>query len=182
MSIFEYIMVLTSIIIGLGITELLTGLVRILRSTHKEGFFFPQAMWGLFIFLHLLIIWWTRWDLRHSIDWTFVQLLLSLTAPTLLFILAGLVFPHNRSSVDHYHRHRVSFFTIFSVVIFVDLIHEIFIEGSSLISPVSFIVAVALTSTLLCRFTTDNRIHGAAATITVATWTGYVLFVESLLK
>ena len=182
MSLFEYIMVLTSIIIGLGITELLTGLVRIFRSTHEEGFFFPQAMWGLFLFFHLIIIWWTRWDLRDSLEWTFLELLLSLTAPTLLYILGGLVFPYNRSSVEHYYRHRIRFFNILSVVVVVDYLHETLIEGSAYLSLVTFILSLVLVSTLVCRFSEDAKVHGVAALVSIASLTGYVMFADFVLR
>ena len=44
MTVFEYVMVLTSVLIGLGIAELLGGIVRVFRSGFKENIFIPQIL------------------------------------------------------------------------------------------------------------------------------------------
>ena len=49
MTVFEYVMVLTSILVGLGIAELLGGIVGILRSGSKDKIYIPQMLWAFFI-------------------------------------------------------------------------------------------------------------------------------------
>ncbi len=156
-------MVLTSILIGLGIAELLYGLVRMLRSDFKEKFFLPQAIWSFFIFLHLIMIWWSRWDLRENFEWNILQLLLSLAAPILLFILAGLIFPNNKNSRDHYYQQRVSFFNILIVVLLIDISHEVFIEGSAVFSLVNFLIFMMLLSSSFARFSLRDWVHTLSA-------------------
>ncbi len=176
MSLFEYIMVLTSILISLGIAELLYGVVRVLRSEFQERLFLPQAAWALFLFLHLIVIWWSRWDLHENFEWNFIQLLLSLAAPILLFILCGLIFPLKEVARDHYYRLRKPFFSILFLIAIIDLLHEILIEGSpilSLATPTVLVMAVAI---IAARFSQKDLVHGIAALVCVAT----VLFFISM--
>ncbi len=167
MSLFEYIMVLTSILIGLGIAELLYGLVRMLRTEFSEKFFLPQSIWAVFIFLHLIMIWWSRWDLRENFEWNILQLLLSLTGPILLFILAGLIFPQNKNSRDHYYQQRDSFFNILIVVLVVDSCHEVLIEGSNILSLVNLLIFMMLLSSVIARFSSRDWVHTISALICI---------------
>ncbi len=165
MSLFEYIMVLTSILISLGIAELLYGVVRMLKSDFKEGFFLPQVLWAVFLFLHLIIIWWSRWDLRDTMEWNFNQLLLSLAGPVLIFILAGLVFPHKRTAQVYYFAQRKVFFSILAVVPIVDFCHEVLIEGTEIISTATVIIAILFTAIVWSRFSENETIHTLMAII-----------------
>ena len=159
MSLFEYIMVLTSILIGLGIAELLSGIVRMLRSDFKEGFYLPQILWSSFLFLYLIIVWWSRWDLRENFHWTFLQLLMSLAGPVMAFIAAGLMFARNRTAKEYYFRQQKTMFTILPLIAFSSLIHEVVIEGTSLLSFTTFMASLLVISTLLPRFFKKDWIH-----------------------
>jgi hypothetical protein len=168
LSLFEYIMVLTSILIGLGIAELLYGVVRLLRTEFKERFFLPQAIWALFIFLHLIIIWWTRWDLHENFEWNFLQLLLSLAAPILLFILAGLIFAKNKPSRDHYYQQRTSFFNILAVIIVINFFHETLIEKSPILGLATPLLLIMFLATLAARFSDKDWVQSLAAFICIS--------------
>ncbi len=65
---FEYVMVLVSIIVGLGIANILLGIGAIVdRVSRKEGRLEPSwahAMWLLYCFTWLVMFWW--WEYRFS--------------------------------------------------------------------------------------------------------------------
>ena len=44
MQLFEFLMVLVSIIVGLGVAELLTGLARLLRARKSVRFYWVHAL------------------------------------------------------------------------------------------------------------------------------------------
>ncbi|UCD38013.1 MAG: hypothetical protein JSW54_00560 [Fidelibacterota bacterium] len=167
MSLFEFIMVLTSILIGLGIAELLNGVVRTIRTDFKERYYVPQILWAVFLFLHLITLWWSRWDLRDTMQWNFFQLLLSLTAPVLIFILVSLLFAENVHARVHYFKHRVIFFTLLSLVLVVDILHETIVEGTPFLSLDILITASILGMVVWCRFSKRTRVHvvGSAASL-----------------
>ncbi|MFT5676944.1 MAG: hypothetical protein ACI808_002895 [Paraglaciecola sp.] len=93
MTLFEFLMIMQSIIIGLGISELLTGLAKLLRTYRlKElGIILPALI--LTIFLALLQMFWETWGLRSETEWTFPAMMLMLGGPVILHLIAHIMFP-----------------------------------------------------------------------------------------
>lgn len=163
MSLFEFVMVLTSILIGLGIAELLNGVVKMLRTDFKERYYLPQIVWAAFLLLHLIVIWWSRWDLRDTLQWNFLQLLLSLTAPVLIFILASLIFPEKVNARIHYFRHRRIFFSLLTIILVVDILHETIVEGTAFFSWDILVAGAILAMILWARFSKSDVTHYVAS-------------------
>ena len=100
MGLFEFLMVLVSIIVGLGVAELLTGVARAIRRRTSVEFYWVHLVLVLVLFLSLLQQWWEIWDLRDVSEWSFVALLTMLAAPVCLFLMAHLVFPEPVDGAD----------------------------------------------------------------------------------
>jgi hypothetical protein len=92
-SLFEFLMVLVSIIIGLGLAEILTGVARLIRGRASIEGYWVHAVAVVTIFTALLQQWWEIWSLRSAPEWTFLGLLMMLCGPVGLFLMAHLVFP-----------------------------------------------------------------------------------------
>ncbi len=58
MEIFEFLMVLMSIIVGLGIATLLTGVADLLRDRQTVRFYWLHSTLILMVFLGHLQVWW----------------------------------------------------------------------------------------------------------------------------
>ncbi len=93
MGLFEFLMVLVSIIIGLGITEVLTGIARMIRCRASIAGYWVHSIVVAAIFFALLQQWWEIWDLRSATEWTFHGLLMMLAGPVGLNLIAHLLFP-----------------------------------------------------------------------------------------
>ncbi len=106
MSLFEFLMVLVSIIIGLGLAEILTGVARVIRYRKSvQGYWVHSVLVGV-VFIAYLQNWWEIWDLRGAAEWTFIGLVIMLSAPASLFLIAHLLFPEpmgGASLREHYH-------------------------------------------------------------------------------
>ncbi len=105
MSIFEFLMVLVSIIIGLGIAEILRGVARHIRNRDSVSGYWVHAVAVCLVFLALLQQWWEIWGLQIYSDWSFLGLLMMLTGPTGLFLISYLLFPQPVKGAnyrDHY--------------------------------------------------------------------------------
>jgi hypothetical protein len=100
MDLFEFLMVLVSIIIGLGITEVLTGLARALRSQESVRHYWVHSVLVLTIFVAQVQLWWESWSLREAPEWSFLALFLMLMGPVCLFLMAHLLFPERLEEVD----------------------------------------------------------------------------------
>lgn len=93
MSLFEFLMVLVSIIVGLGIAEILTGVARQIRCRDSAQAYWVHSLLIVSIFFALIQQWWELWELRVVPEWTFIALLLLLAGPVCLFLIAHLLFP-----------------------------------------------------------------------------------------
>ena len=100
MSLFEFLMVLVSIIIGLGITELLKGVGQMIRYRKSVRTYWVHSVLIVFVMIALLQQWWEIWDLQGVPGWTFPGLLLMLSGPVGLFLITHLLFPRPMRDAD----------------------------------------------------------------------------------
>ena len=100
MQLFEFVMILVSIILGLGLTELLAGLGRLLRVRSSVRWFWIHSFFQLGIFLALLQLWWESWDFRLLTEITFPQSLVLLLGPISAVLIAHLLYPESVRGVD----------------------------------------------------------------------------------
>lgn len=100
MEAFDYLAVLISIVLGLGITQLLAGFGRWLEQRATVRAHAPAVLWAAFLLLAHIQTWWSMFGLRHGTAWTFVQFFLVLLQPILLYLLAHLVFPLAGGGLD----------------------------------------------------------------------------------
>jgi hypothetical protein len=90
MDAFSYLSVLISIILGLGITQLLTALGRLLNSRARVRWYWPAVVWaGILLVVHIQS-WWAMFGLRTHENWTFLAFLVVLLLPILLYLAAAL--------------------------------------------------------------------------------------------
>ncbi|MDJ0910647.1 MAG: hypothetical protein QNI99_15715 [Woeseiaceae bacterium] len=100
MSLFEFLMVFVSIIVGLGVTEILTGLAqRIRHRADVSGYWVHYCGVALILFA-LIQNWWELWERRYAADWTFFTLVLMLIAPASMYLIAHLIFPQPMRGSD----------------------------------------------------------------------------------
>lgn len=69
MSPFEYVTILISIILGLGITQLVTGIADIIHEKEHVKLYWPHALWIPIIFFLLIQEWWDIYALRDYDTW-----------------------------------------------------------------------------------------------------------------
>jgi hypothetical protein len=98
MTPFEYITVLISIILGLGITQLITGIADMVHQWERIKIYWPHLLWICFIFFLHIQDWWTLYELRTIGQWHLPTFLFTILYPINLFILARILFPFG--SVD----------------------------------------------------------------------------------
>lgn len=100
MSLFEFLMVMVSIIIGFGMAELMTGAAGMLRNRATTKPYWVHLVLCTAIFIALLQQWWEAWGLQAAPGWTFLGLMLLLGGPIGLFLIAHLLFPDPIEGTD----------------------------------------------------------------------------------
>jgi hypothetical protein len=97
---FNFLMVLMSIIIGLGVTELLVNVARQIKHRKSGKAFWVHSGVVVLLFLAFLQVWWESWQLRVVDEWAFPYLLLMLATPVGLFLISHLIFPDDFENAD----------------------------------------------------------------------------------
>ena len=140
MDAFAHLSVLLSIVLGLGITNLLMGLARIVQLRKRVRLYWPTILWSLTLLLIHVQTWWTMFGLRTVETWTFFAFLVTLMQPILLFFLSALVLPdfdqedEHDLRANHFAQARW-FFGIFSSLVIISLTRTYAVSGH-LTSPV----------------------------------------------
>ena len=176
---FEYIIVLISIILGMGITQIVSGIAQIIQRWDKVKIYWPHLILILLVFVIHIQEWWVIYDMRNYKYWRFPIFLFIILYPVNLYILARILFPINwRGGVIDLKKfyystfRRIYLFTITLDVLAV--IDNIFIAKYKLQDQlVQFIVLIILISVALLN-TRKELIHHLIAilllTITIVTF------------
>ncbi|HUP89673.1 MAG TPA: hypothetical protein VM100_09990 [Longimicrobiales bacterium] len=93
MTPFEYITVIVSVVLGLGITHILGAITSMIRARRRVRFSWNHAAWLLLAFLGQLFLWWSIWSLRYIEVWNFFSFLLLLMQPISLFVATSFLLP-----------------------------------------------------------------------------------------
>jgi len=169
LSSFEYVMVIVSIIMGLGITALLRGTIDTLRadSGWKPGLL--HSLWVANILVLHVGIWSLRWSGERRTDWSFGVLLLFLVLPILLYALAELLFPRETYGVqlsEYFLSNRKTFFGLSVIVWLASGVGPFVFYGG--VDPTGSPVVVYLTLAALSgglAFSSSRRLHVAYASL-----------------
>ena len=135
MDAFSYLSVLLSIVLGLGVTQVLTGFGRVIEARSRVRAYGPALIWAGVILLVHVQTWWVMFGLRAHQGWTFGAFLMVLLQPAVLYLLSALVLPLDLGSGtgadlrDHYYRHSPWFFGIAVLLLVQSIVRDLVIDG-----------------------------------------------------
>lgn len=122
---FEYLSLLTSVVIGLGITRLLAGVGRVLQGRFRFRHYWVHLLWSLNVFLFLLLNWWILYRWRDHGAWSFYLFDFVLLSPIVSFLLTVLLYPEPMSDEAdleaHFFANHRWFFGLGSTLPVIDL-------------------------------------------------------------
>lgn len=93
MSPFEFVTVLISIILGLGITQIMSGIADLIHQWGRVRLYWPHLLWVALVFILHIQEWWLLFQLRSITVWKLPMFLFQVLYPICLFILARILFP-----------------------------------------------------------------------------------------
>lgn len=93
MSVFEYVFSLYSLLLGLALAHLLSGLARVVEARGKVRLGWPTALLVLVMMSSLTIFWEIAWRARDAVPDNSAALFASLIICSLLYFAAILVLP-----------------------------------------------------------------------------------------
>ena len=151
---FQHVMVLISIIIGLAITHLLSGVVDAVDRANDEDdpviFNLLPALWAGTAFLWMINFWWFQFRLMSfEGDWTLWRYLFIILYSVALYTLAVILVPRDWSSIkrytEYFMRNRRYFFSALLLANLADVADSWFKGGWDYVvgmGPVNNFVAV----------------------------------------
>ncbi len=164
MTIFEYVSVMASIILALGVAQLLTGLGRLLVTETRPRLYWVHSSWLVTLGLAHIQVWWQLWFRYNVPTLHFSQFVYVLSSPATLFLGVFLLLPGDfpPDAEPHFYRVRRSFFAVAFLGVLLAAIGPWFHE---LAVPTGVRVAelLALGSLVLGFLSADRRLHSALA-------------------
>jgi hypothetical protein len=178
MDAFNYLAVLISIILGLGIAQLLGGFGRWVE--HRGAFrpFAPALIWaGTLLLIHVQT-WWSMFGLRFVTQWTFVRFAVVLLQPIVLYLLAVLVLPSQSTTTTdlraNYFAQRRWFFGLLAFLLGVSLLKDVVLSGSLPNALNVGFHGAFLAATIVALCTQRAAYHHAAAVLTAVAIVVYI--------
>jgi len=169
---FEYVAVLVSIVVGLGIAHLLHGVGRLISQPGRWKIYWVHLVWALCTFLFLVHFWWWEFQMSTVEVWTPQLYLFLILYAVLLFLLCVILFPDDfpggRNYREYYYGRRRWFFGLWIAVLGVDSIDTMLKGGEYVASlPISYwqyqVVGAAFLA--IAMVTRNARFHAAWAVL-----------------
>jgi hypothetical protein len=170
MSPFEYITVLISIILGMGLTQLVSGFAAIIIRWEKIKVYWPHLVLILLVFVIQIQEWWATYELHRYPYWRLVTILFIVLYPIDLYLLARILFPIRWSGkeIDLKLFYFNNFRKIYLLIMFLpihSIIENIFLSGYQLKDQVIQIILFLIAGFMAAANRKEEWIHKLVATI-----------------
>lgn len=170
MSPFEFVTVLISIILGLGITQIMSGIADLIHNWEKVKLYWPHVLWVVLIFILHVQEWWLTYELRAMIVWRLPFFLFEVLYPISLFIMARILFPsageeNSGNLKDFYFRNYRKFFLMVMILSILSALENIFIHGLGFEGWAVNLSIFALLLAVTVKRSQSERLHQAIAII-----------------
>jgi hypothetical protein len=129
MSRFEFIFVLISIVAGLALTRLLSGLTQSLRRSKRE-FDIAHILFSLGIIVILFGIWWNSFRWEELKVWTYLEYSLLCVYMSAFYAMAAILHPGNSRVVPRFDEIRTPFYVAFILYLMVEVVVVYVRDGS----------------------------------------------------
>ena len=179
MDAFSYLSVLTSIILGLGIQQVLQGYRALILSRRRVKFYAPPLIWSVLLLAMVAQHWWSSFSLAQRTEWSFGIFATILVMTALIYMLTAIVLPDIPPDEpidlkDHYYREAPAFFGLALGIVGWSLFREYMLEGR-LLEPVNLafhgiFAGLALAAAWIRR----PRLHEALAVVMSVLFVTYI--------
>jgi hypothetical protein len=108
MEFFNYVMVLASVIVGLAVAHLLTGVAKMVQEPDRSKLYWVHLLWIFLMFHNALFWWWWEFGLAGIHRWTFELYVFVLYFAVLLYLICAILVP---STLGSYADYRAYYFS-----------------------------------------------------------------------
>jgi hypothetical protein len=108
MQMFEYVIVLTSIVIGLALTHLMQGIAGLIQHPERARVWWVHLVWVAYMFLSTVFWWWWEFRLQHIPVWTFATYFFVVFYAFYLYLICAMLFPRDLEGYGGYRDYFLS--------------------------------------------------------------------------
>lgn len=128
MDLFEYILILVSVVYALALAQILSGVARLAQVDATYRWFPPHILWTILIFHGIFIAWWAGWEF-HDIEWTYAKFLFLGIKPVAFFYAASLIIPRaSDGQLVDFEKYFLSIRRPFLIALFIGMLAQ-FADG-----------------------------------------------------
>jgi hypothetical protein len=136
----EYLSVLVSIIVGLGISHLLSGVGKLVVARRRVRMYAPTLMGVVLVFLAHVQFWWGNLGYGDEVEGNYFAFLVFLLNPVLLYLAAVLVLPDfdeqgELSLEAHHEANRRWFYGFVAALPILSALRNVFVQGDPAWTP-----------------------------------------------
>lgn len=185
MTPFEYVIVLISVILGLGITTILTGVAELIKHNRPVKLYTPYIIWIVLIFVLHIQDWWLSYKLQSIKVWELHSFLLIIIYPICLYILAHLLFP---SSMDAKFDSRTFFLAHYPrifigaiILVVLSVVQNVFVDVYGIESQIPQLIVFLILGGVLFTRSQRSTVHFIVAFLLLALMVaGFIIDSENL--
>lgn len=108
MQMFEYIVVLISIVIGLALTHLMQGVAGLIQHPNRARTWWVHLVWVAYMFINTIFWWWYEFRLQRIEEWTFSVYAFVVFYAFFIYLICALLFPRDLEGYDGYRDYFLS--------------------------------------------------------------------------
>ncbi len=129
MTPYEYLTVFISVVLGLAVVHLLSGVALLLDPRIRARPDWIHALWTANVLITTVLVWWFNFPLTGILVWTLPFFLNLVAYSVVLYLMSGLLYPVRGSEVidfkAHFEANRVRFFLVCLAFQVVDFSHAV---------------------------------------------------------
>jgi hypothetical protein len=136
----EYLSVLVSIIVGLGMSQVLTCVGNLLVDRRRVRFYWPWALAATMVFLVYIQFWWSTFTVVEAAARNFFGFVLFLLSPVALFLSAVVLLPDFEQDgvIDlkaHFFENHRLYYGFLALVPLLNFVRSLAVSGDPLYIP-----------------------------------------------
>lgn len=181
-DLYQHVRVVISIIVGLCITTLLSGLSRFVQHPEREKVSILHLGWAASLLLWIIHFWW--WEFRLSMiqQWTFAIYFFVILYAILFYSLCTLLFPSDLRDYSGYEEYFLSrrrwFFGLLAATFVADVIDtslkgSMYLHSFGLEYPIR--IGVGLVLCIIGIFVRNRRIQLTLLTVSLLYQIAYII-------
>ena len=182
MSSFEFLSVLISVVLGLGLANMFTGLASLVHRRSSVSFSWAHAGWSVHLFSMMVVYWWTVvFGWKDFQDWNVLVFFFILLYGFVLFMKSSLLYPSDVPAEwdlgEHFSEIRRWYFAFYLAWVVLELI-DTWLKGhfDDLSWPYFFVIGSGVATVLWAWVSPRRWVHDVVGVFQAVVLVSWILY------